>query len=100
MCTKNTTGDYGDGKHEFMGENSECTILKQNQTPQIQLKAQTLSQAAIKDMESKFTGNKRPVSNHYLSPSKLSPSVLLSIPHRPHLPLDRRGREKKGERNE
>lgn len=61
---------------------------------QTQWKAQTLRQTAIKDIESEFTRNKRPIYNHYLSLSKHSLFVPLSMLHRPHLPLGRGEREK------
>ena len=85
------------GEHNFEGENGERTIHKQNRTPQTLSKAWSLWRVAIKDTQSKFTGNKRPVYNHYLSPRKHSRFVPLSVLHRPHLLLDR-GRKTERER--
>lgn len=93
--------DYRQWETQFhdgrVGKTAQCSnktaVLKSCKKPKKKIKP--LRQAAIKNTKSEFSSYKRPVYSHYLSPRKHSPSVPLSVSHRPHQPSDRGGKKER-----
>lgn len=91
----------GSGKHIFtmVGwgrlHSAQTKLQSLNPVKSKKIKKKPLRQTAIKNTKSEFSSYKRPVYSHYLSPRKHSPSVPLSVSHRPHQPSDRGGKKER-----